>query len=88
MVWVGVACRGGMGKLAVSMRGMARLRRIAASGWAGGEWARAGWVDMLFSARMDAWTAASDLFSLLRIWVYEVKVFEHREKGDGAPCEG
>ena len=36
-----------------SMRGMVRIRRIAASGWAGGEWARAGWVDMLFSARMD-----------------------------------
>ena len=35
------------------MRGMARLRRIVANGWVGGEWARAGWVDMLFSARMD-----------------------------------
>ena len=36
------------------VEGMASwLRRIAASGWAGGEWARAGWVNMLFSARMD-----------------------------------
>ena len=40
-----------------SMRGMSRLRRIAASSWAGGEWARAGWVEMLFSARWTALTS-------------------------------
>ena len=45
--------QGRYGEVGSSMRGMARLRRIASSGWAGGEWARAGWVDMLFSARMD-----------------------------------
>ena len=45
-----------------SMRGMARLKRIVAGGWAGGEWTRAGWVDMLFSAR----STASDLFSSFR----------------------
>ena len=49
----GDGVEGRYGEVGSSMRGMARLRRIAASGWAGGEWARAGWVDMLFSARMD-----------------------------------
>ena len=45
---------------------MARLRsRIAASGWAGGEWARAGWVDILFSARMDG---IGPLFVAAEFW--------------------
>ena len=58
----GSGVQGRYGEVGSSVEGMARLRRIASSGWAGGEWTRAGWVDVLFSARMDA----SDLFSLLQ----------------------
>ena len=36
-----------------SMGGMARLRRIAASGWAGVSCACVSWARMLFSARVD-----------------------------------
>ena len=36
-----------------SMGGMARLRRVAASSWAGVSCARVSWAGMLFSARMD-----------------------------------
>ena len=34
------------------MGGMARLRRVAASSWAGVSCVRVGWAGMLFSARM------------------------------------
>ena len=53
--WVqgGGGVQGRYGEVGSSVKGMARLRRIASSGWAGGERARAGWVDVLFSARMD-----------------------------------
>ena len=41
------------GEVGSSMGGMARLRRFAASSWAGVSCARVSWVGMLFSARMD-----------------------------------
>ena len=36
-----------------SMGGMVRLRRVAASSWAGVSCARVSWAGRLFSARMD-----------------------------------
>ena len=44
----GGGVQGRYGQVGSSMRGMARLRRITASSWAGVSWAR-----MLFSARVD-----------------------------------
>ena len=65
----GGGVQGRYGEVGSSVRGMARLRRIASSGWAGGEWARAGWVDMLFSARMDG---LGPLYVCNSLYVFEV----------------
>ena len=57
---------GRYGEVGGPMRGMARLRRIAARGWTGGRWARASWVNMLFSARVnvaDLFCQLADFFS-------------------------
>ena len=40
--------RGGYGEVGGSMGGMARLRRVAASSWAGVSCARVSWAGMLF----------------------------------------
>ena len=42
-----------MTKLAVAWGGVARLRRVAASSWAGVSCTRVSWARMLFSARVD-----------------------------------
>ena len=49
----GGGVQGRYGQVGGSMRGMARLRRIAASSWAGVSCARVSWARMLFSARVD-----------------------------------
>ena len=49
----GSGVQGRYGEVGISMRGMARLRKAAASCWAGVSCARVSWARMLFSARVD-----------------------------------
>ena len=49
----GGGVQGRYGEVGISMKGMARLRRVAASSWAGVSCVRVSWAGMLFSACMD-----------------------------------
>ena len=49
----GGGVQGRYGEVGISMRGVVRLRKVAASCWAGVSCARVSWARMLFSARVD-----------------------------------
>ena len=49
----GGGVQGRYGEVGINMRGMARLRKVAASSWTGVSCARVSWARMLFSARVD-----------------------------------
>ena len=66
----GGGVQGLYGEVGSSVRGMARLRRDAASSWAGVSWARVSWARMLLSARVDGIglsSSSADFFSTLSI---------------------
>ena len=63
MGWDGVEVK--YDEVGSSMAGMARLRRVAVSSWAGVSCAGVSWARMLFSARVDGigpFSSSADLF--------------------------
>ena len=51
-----------------SMGGMARLRKVAASSWAGVSCARVSWARMLFGARVDGIGPFTSFAEFSRYW--------------------
>jgi hypothetical protein len=71
--WAGGGVQGRYGDVGISMRGMARLRKVAASSWAGVSCARVSWARMLFSARVDGIEPSSSSADLGIYHIYTIQ---------------